>query len=161
EGDRTQSDEIRDGLGYEAAFGMAHELDEGLHFGNAVLSRFPIERRAVFPLPTAGGDERRALLFAALRTPLGRLPFCVTHLNWKPDDGVAREAQVVRIAEHVMHEAPVGDDLPAVLVGDFNSVPESAEIRFLKGLQSLEGKSVHFTDCFEHAGKGPGHTFDA
>lgn len=161
--DRTQADDIRDGLDgeYHEAFGMAHELGEGEHFGNAVLSRFPIERRGVYPLPTAGSDERRALLFTMLDTPKGKLPFFVTHLNWKFHDGVARESQVVKIAEHVMHDAPVGPDLPAVLVGDFNAVPESAEIRFLKGLQSLDGKSVHFTDCYEHTGTGPGVTFDS
>ncbi|MRG91301.1 endonuclease/exonuclease/phosphatase family protein [Polyangium spumosum] len=159
--ERTQADEIREGLGYDAAFGMAHELGEGMHFGNAVLSRFPIERRSVFPLPTAGDEERRALLHARIRTPAGALPFFVTHLNWKFHDGVAREAQVVSIAEHVMREAPIGADLPAVLVGDFNAVAHSAEMRFLLGLQSLDGKSVHFTDCFEHLGEPPGHTFDS
>ena len=148
DGDKTQADEIREGLGYEAAFGMAHDLGGGAHFGNAVLSRFPIEHRAVFPLPTAGDDERRALLATSILTPFGRLPFFVTHLNWKNHDGVAREAQVVAIADHVWRLAPVaragvGMDLPAVLVGDFNAMPESAEIRFLKGLQSLDGKSVH------------------
>jgi endonuclease/exonuclease/phosphatase family metal-dependent hydrolase len=66
----------------------------------------------------------------------------------------------VTIAEHVMREAPYGTGLPAVLVGDFNAVADSAEIRFLKGLQSLDGKSVHFTDCYEHTGKLPGYTFD-
>jgi len=161
DGNHTQADELCEGLGYETAFGMAHDLGEGVHFGNAILSRFPIDKRQVFPLPTAGGDERRALLFAMLRSPEGRLPFFVTHLNWKFYEGVVREAQVVAIAEHVMHEAPIGTDLPAVLVGDFNAVPESAEIRFLRGLQSLAGKSVHFTDCFGAVGKGPGHTFDS
>ncbi len=34
------------------------------------------------------------------------------------------------------------------------------EIRFLKGLQSLGGKSTYFADSFEQAGDGPGVTFD-
>jgi len=159
-GDHTQADEIREGLGYEAAFGMAHDLGDGRHFGNAVLSRFPIDDRSVLPLPTAGDDERRALLSTRIRTPAGALPFFVTHLNWKPHDGVARESQVAAIADHIMREAPIGDDLPAVLVGDFNASPDSAEIRFLCGLQSLDGKSVHFTDCHAQKGEMPGYTFD-
>ena len=61
----------------------------------------------MLPLPTAGDEERRALLHARIRTPAGSLPFFVTHLNWKFHDGVAREAQVVSIAEHVMREAPI------------------------------------------------------
>ena len=50
--------------------------------------------------------------------------------------------------------------LPPVLVGDFNAEPEASEIRFLKGLQSLGGKSNYFADCFGHVGDGPGLTFD-
>jgi endonuclease/exonuclease/phosphatase family metal-dependent hydrolase len=58
-GDRTQADDIGEGLNFESAFGMAHDLGGGKHFGNAVLSRFPITRKAVFPLPTTSNDERR------------------------------------------------------------------------------------------------------
>jgi endonuclease/exonuclease/phosphatase family metal-dependent hydrolase len=161
DGDRTQADDIREGLGYQAAFGMAHDLGEGVHFGNAVLSRWPIERRAVYPLPTADHDERRALLLAEIATPYGKLPFFVTHLNWKFHHGVVRESQVEAIADILMRVEPMGRDLPAILVGDFNAVPESAEIRFLRGLQSLNGKSIHFSDCYEHTGAPPGHTFDS
>jgi endonuclease/exonuclease/phosphatase family metal-dependent hydrolase len=43
---------------------------------------------------------------------------------------------------------------PAILVGDFNTDPESAEIRYLKGLQSLGGRSAYWCDAWEHAGDG-------
>ena len=56
-------------------------------------------------------------------------------------------------------EPPPG--LPPVLVGDFNAQPDATEIRFLKGLHALEGRSVFFADCFGVAGEGPGYTFDA
>ena len=42
----------------------------------------------------------------------------------------------------------------------FDPSVTSSEIRFLKGLQSLQGKSVYFADCFEQVGKGEGVTFD-
>ena len=35
-----QASEIADGLGYQVAFGPAWDIGGGLHFGNAVLSRF-------------------------------------------------------------------------------------------------------------------------
>jgi endonuclease/exonuclease/phosphatase family metal-dependent hydrolase len=37
-----------------------------------------------------------------------------------------------------------------ILVGDFNTDPESAEIRYLKGLQSLQGKSAYWCDAWDH-----------
>ena len=53
------------------------------------------------------------------------------------------------IAEQVRKEAPL-ERLPPILVGDFNARPESSEIRFLKGLQSLQGKSYLTADATSH-----------
>jgi endonuclease/exonuclease/phosphatase family metal-dependent hydrolase len=45
-------------------------------------------------------------------------------------------------------------------VGDFNAEPESAEIRYLAGLQSMDGASTHFRDAWSVAGgPGPGITW--
>jgi endonuclease/exonuclease/phosphatase family metal-dependent hydrolase len=156
----SQADFIREGLGYEAAFGPAHDLGGDVRFGNAVLSRWPIASSRVFPLPTGETDERRALLMTEIDSPHGKIPFFTTHLNWKFHHGVVREAQVAEIAEIVKREAPLSG-LPPVVTGDFNAEPEATEIRFFKGLQSLGGKSTFFSDCFAHTGVGPGFTFDA
>ena len=139
---RSQADDIAAGLPskYEAAFGVAHDVGGGVHFGNAVLSRWPITRSAPVPLPTGFSDESRCVFFAEVGTPFGPVPFFVTHLNWKFHEGNVREAQVMAIAEQVRKEAPL-EGLPPILVGDFNAQPESSEIRFLKGLQSLQGKA--------------------
>jgi endonuclease/exonuclease/phosphatase family metal-dependent hydrolase len=157
---RSQAHDIAEGLGYEVAFGPAHDLGEGSFFGNAVLSRWPIERHKAFPLPTHGTDENRSLLLAVAASPHGKIPIFVTHLNWKFHHGVVREWQVVTIASHVQREAPM-DGLPPILVGDFNAQPEASEIRFLKGLHSLEGKSFFMADVYEQVGELPGFTFDA
>ncbi|HSO00857.1 MAG TPA: endonuclease/exonuclease/phosphatase family protein [Candidatus Nanopelagicales bacterium] len=168
---RCQAHEIVEGLGYEVAFGKACDLGEGAEFGNAVLSRWPIARREVFPLPTGSTDESRSLLLAEIDAPHGRIPFLVTHLNWKLHHGAAREAQVAHIADVILREAPV--DAPAladpptkpagyppVLVGDLNASPDATEVRFLKGLHALDGRSIFFSDAYEIAGHGPGYTFD-
>ncbi len=157
---RSQADEIREGLGYEAAFGPASDLGGGVRFGNAVLSRFPIPLSRVFPLPVLDSGEQRSLLLAEIASPHGKVPFFVTHLNWKFHHGIVREAQVSAIAAIVKAEAPQSG-LPPILVGDFNAQPEASEIRFLAGLQSLNGKSTFFADCFGQKGEGPGFTFDA
>src|SRR5262245_14438725 len=127
---RSQADEIREGLGYEAAFGVAHDLGGGLLFGNAALSRWPIAASRVFVLPTGGSDESRSLLLAEIASPHGKIPFFVTHLNWKFHHGAVREQQVLAIADRIKESAPISG-LPPILTGDFNAEPESTEIRFL------------------------------
>jgi endonuclease/exonuclease/phosphatase family metal-dependent hydrolase len=156
---RTQADDIREGLGYETTFGAAHDHGSGIRFGNAVLSRWPITRTEVFQLPTGESGEHRSLLFAEIDSPHGKIPFFVTHLNWMLHHGVIREQQVARVAALVKEHAPIRG-LPPILVGDFNAEPESAEIRFMRGLQSLAGTSTYFADCFGLTGEGPGYTFD-
>ena len=159
-GSRTQADDIREGLGYEAAFGPAHDLGGGVRFGNAVLSRWPITGSRVFPLPTGVSDEHRSLLLAEVASPHGAVPFFVTHLNWRLHHGAVREQQVVALAEVVHREAPIAG-LPPIVVGDFNAEPDATEIRFLRGLHALGGVSTYLADCFAIAGEGPGVTFDA
>lgn len=159
DGDYDQAREIGAGLGYQAAFGVASTYGEGSKFGNAILSRWPIQDVESFALPSEG-SEQRALLSARIHASIGELPFFVTHLAWRFEEGHLREAQVRRIAEHVKARTRP-DDPPGVLVGDFNAGPDATEIRFVKGLTSLEGKSLWFTDAYEIAGEQPGYTFDA
>jgi endonuclease/exonuclease/phosphatase family metal-dependent hydrolase len=154
------ADEIKDGLGYSSVFGTAHDLGSGVRFGNAALSRWPITASRLFPLPTGETGDHRSLLLAEIASPHGQIPFFVTHLNWKLHEGSTREQQVQAIAAHVKAEAPIAG-LPPILVGDFNAQPEATEIRYLRGLHALEGKSTYFADCFALAGEGAGVTFDA
>lgn len=147
---------IAEGLGYSVAFGR-HPLG---HMGNAILSRFPIARAHVEPLPDGGTDERRSVLLAELDTPFGRWPIFCTHLNWKLDEGHVREAQVRFVADRVAALAPdAPNTFPPVVVGDLNAEPEADEIRFLRGLTSIGGTRVYFADCFGLTGEGPGTTF--
>ncbi|MEU1573281.1 endonuclease/exonuclease/phosphatase family protein [Streptomyces collinus] len=73
-----------------------------------------------------------------------------------------RELQALataRLVESVMAER----SLPhAVLLGDFDATPQAASLRFLQGLQSLDGLSVCFQDAWStvHPGE-PGPTFSS
>lgn len=127
-------------------------------FGNAILSRFPIEATEVFPLPREGTDENRCLVLARVRTPWGSLPVASTHLNWRLHEGHVRVAQVRHVVERLTAFAQ-GAELPAVLAGDFNAEPDSDEIRYLRGRTGLGGPCVYFNDCFATAGHGDGVTF--
>ena len=151
-----QAAAIADGFGYQVAYACR----KGERWGNAVLSRWPIGRREAFDLPSAGTNEKRTLLFAEIAAPFGPIPFFVTHLNWKFDEGHVRELQVREIARQI--ESLVAPEaFPAVLVGDFNAEPDADEVRFLRGLTSLGGpRRVYFQDAFALAGDGsPGFTF--
>ena len=130
-----QATQVAEGLGYHVAFGPAWELG-GVEFGNAVLSRWPIVETRTLALPDGGTDESRCLVFASIDAPFGRLPFFVTHLNWKLDEGHVRERQVRAVAEHVASLAPTSG-FPPVLVGDFNAEPGSDEVRFLRLLRGF------------------------
>ena len=51
------------------------------------------------------------------------------------------------------------------MCGDFNAEPDSDEMRYLRGLTGLGGKTVYFADCHaatrDRAGtQDPGFTFD-
>jgi endonuclease/exonuclease/phosphatase family metal-dependent hydrolase len=152
-----QARQIADGLGYHIAYGAAFDSG-GVAFGNAALSKFPIARSEVFALPRLDAPESRCLVFAELDAPFGKVPFFVTHLSWRFSEGHVREAQVKAIAERVKSLCPI-EAFPPVLVGDFNATPDSDEIRYLKGLCSLGGRSVYFADTFGIAGRGDGTTF--
>lgn len=156
-----QATEIAEGLGFHLAYGVASDYGNGLKFGNAVLSRYPILAQETFVLPGAESGETRLLLYALCETPHGSLPVFVTHLNWKFHHGAVRQRQVLAIAARIAELSPIdGPHLPPVLMGDFNAAPDADEIRFLTGLCALEGKTVYFADAWTFAGEGPGYTFD-
>ncbi len=152
-----QATAIARGFGYHVAYARAH--DERW-FGNAALSRWPIARSHALELPRGGTDERRTLLFAEVESPFGAIPFFVTHLNWKFDDGHVRAAQLREIVLFI-DARQKADGFPAVLVGDMNAEPDSDEMRYLRGLTTLGGgRRVYFQDAFALAGDGsPGITY--
>lgn len=160
---RDLAAEIAEGSELEARFSKAHDLAPGLSMGNAILTRHPVLEHDTLPLPgLEQTGEARSLLFARIDTPAGVLPVFVTHLSWKLHEGWVRVLQVEAIAEHVRRRCPIDSgDLPPVVMGDLNAEPESDEIRYLKGLHPLGGRSVYFADTWAWAGDGgPGYTFD-
>lgn len=161
DGTHTLAHEVAEGLGYGIVYGEAKALGGGISFGNAALSRWPVLTTAIVPLPNAGSDEQRSLLMTEVRTPLGPLPFLVTHLAWRMNHGFVREAQVKAIAEAIELREPMSEArLPLVMVGDFNARPDATEIRYLTGLHALDGHSIHLADAFDVAGRGAGFTYD-
>jgi endonuclease/exonuclease/phosphatase family metal-dependent hydrolase len=93
--------------------------------------------------------------------PLGRtLLFAHHNASWQLGFEHERELQAVaasRLVEDLLSEREVSH---VVLAGDFNAAPDSASVRFWRGLQSLGDTSVCYRDSWESAHPGePGHTF--
>jgi endonuclease/exonuclease/phosphatase family metal-dependent hydrolase len=147
----NQAETLARVLGLRHAFGRAIAWgggDEGL----AILARDPLEEITVVPLPHATEKEARILLGATARTPAGPVGLFTIHLNYRLTDGQKREDQIVA-AERVIaaHPAPV-----KIWGGDFNAAPDSDEIRWLRGLRSVEGRRVYYQDAFLQ--RHPGQT---
>lgn len=133
---------------------------DGHAFGNAVLSRWPADLVADDRLPGADGTPgHRRVVAARVHTPWGPWPFASTHLDHRFDASATRQLQAASLLESVSRWR--GDperDLPLVIGGDFNAVPDSDEIRLLTGRRAGVG-GVVMTDVWEVAGTGPGITW--
>ncbi len=155
----SQADEIADGLGVYLHYAPAWNVGGGLTFGNAILSRHQLHDVATLELPAPAGLDGRTVAFARVAHPHGPVPVFVTHLTFQAHLGHARCAQVRALTDHVAALAPI-DGLPPVLAGDFNADPDSDEMRFLRGLTPLGGKSVYFADAWSATRTDPGYTYE-
>lgn len=139
----------------------AHRLEvEGVGFGNAVVSRWPITGGDVLPLPAPpDADELRTCLRADIDSPFGPVQVFATHLNWRYDHSAIRQDQVRAICEFVASSP--ARTYPPVLCGDMNAGPDSDEIRMLTGRAAVPVPRLVFHDAWEVAGRAgdPGVTW--
>ncbi|WP_237607469.1 endonuclease/exonuclease/phosphatase family protein [Roseimaritima sediminicola] len=100
------------------AFGANIPLQGG-HYGNAILSRLPIERADNHLLPNHNRGEQRGVLVARLKAREGgpTITLFATHFDHRRDD-TGRLASVQAINRHLGHSG----DAPALLAGDLNDV---------------------------------------
>lgn len=127
--------------------------------GSAVATRWPHRVAEVIDprLPDAM-DVPWATIAVTVPIPEeGELLFISASTSWRLEAESARERQAVALADlDARHRGP----LPTIIAGDFNATPEAASIRYLKGLQSIAGRSVHYHDAWSVAGEGPGYTWN-
>ena len=170
--------------GDDQALILGHELGRNIartrcpdgqpqEFGNAVLSRWPIEELETRVLPGAdeeletrvlpGADAKpshRTALVVRIEAPTGSWVVIVTHLAWQSDQSVLRQKQLAVVAELANTHRNRDEEAPPVLVGgDLNAVPDSNEIRRMTGVSAPYVDGLVFTDCWAAVGEGPGHTF--
>jgi endonuclease/exonuclease/phosphatase family metal-dependent hydrolase len=151
---RTTAEAIADELGMAAHYAVAVEWEDGAHAklpagqeGLAVIAKKIVDARAL-PLPEPRIADARLLLSAQVETAGGPIWVHTTHLHYRLDDGVAREHQVLAIDEAIRGFGRGNTDAPQILCGDMNAVPDSDEMRFLRGLTTLGGRRTHFQDAW-------------
>ena len=154
-----------------APFGKHFWSDERLHFGSAVLSRWPIDDHAYHRLPISPDDDDpvvSGIPWELLHVRTARLDVFACHLAPAPTHGLHRQLQVTEI-DRIIRDARGGldampafpakrDGMPPILCGDLNAEPDSDEIRFLCGLTPLDGRTTYYQDAWRVAGDGPGMT---
>ncbi len=120
---------------------------QGGEYGNALLTRFPVVRWTNHHYRMLRPGEQRGLLQAVLDVRGRRLVVLNTHLDFRADDS-ERWSSVQEIEEMVRQYR----DLPVILAGDFNDVPDSRVWRRL---------AETFDDAWSLAGDGDGFTIPA
>jgi endonuclease/exonuclease/phosphatase family metal-dependent hydrolase len=143
------------------AFGYQYEWAGHGESGIAVAAKWELVNCIQYDLPgvekeSVGGN----LLGCHVRAPFGTVPFVnATSYFYLPHDGWKREFQMPLLYD-IVKTFRIHDGFPTILVGDFNTVPDSAEMRYMRGLQSISGHSTYFCDAWERGGDGtPGTTW--
>lgn len=102
---------------------------QGGHYGNAILSRFPITRHKNHLLPSIDNSEQRGVMEAEITLPGSKSPlmFYATHLDYRADNR-ERLASVKAINELAAKHPQAS----ALLAGDLNDTPESKTLKRLE-----------------------------
>jgi endonuclease/exonuclease/phosphatase family metal-dependent hydrolase len=165
----NQFDELARRLpGFHAIPGVASDLpgQPRRMFGNMILSRYPVLQvfRHLLPWPAEPdvASMQRVALEATLDTPLGPVRVTTTHLEYY--SSAQRHAQIERLRElhkeassHARSDPPpqLADAPfyhpprggPAILTGDLNCLPESAEIGLLQN--PIDAATHPYRDAWE------------
>lgn len=118
-----QAAEIAGLAGLKHAYGKAMDFQGGA-YGQALLSRWPLEDFTVHALPNPARVEPRIAISATVRPPgLPPVRFIGTHLDATRDD-TARLQQTAKL-----NELFAADEKLTILVGDLNARPDSAPMK--------------------------------
>lgn len=133
--DEAKEIAMKTGLHYQFFKAIDHD---GGEYGLAILSRFPLKKTKLIPLPQEIKAEERILAYVTLKIGKGqRLVFANTHL----DATRTHENRNLQM-KHIMTELS-RINLPVILCGDLNSVAGSDAINLL----DTQFKRTCLTDC--------------
>ncbi|ACX88153.1 endonuclease [Pectobacterium parmentieri] len=124
------------------SYGVAIQAHGG-NYGNAILSKYPIEKTKVFKLPS-GDYEQRSLMLSKINIPGFDSPVYIynTHFDWHEEDEV-RMSQARFINSIVFDDLDLDKDFPNlatgifILAGDFNSTKNDRVVKELNKYWNL------------------------
>lgn len=123
-GQVDQAAELSRLIKMKSVFGSNIDFQGG-HYGNAILSRFPIIQKKNLHLPNVDSGEQRGVLESVIKVSEDQsIFFLATHLDHRrPDEERLASAKFINkmIDSH--------DSNPAILAGDFNDVPDSPTLK--------------------------------
>lgn len=128
-----QAAELERLTGLKAFFGRSIDY-EGGQYGNAILTRLPLDGAQVHPLP---GVEPRSVIEARVRVRGQTVLFWATHL-----DSTRPEEHRIRAAERIVELMQARGETPAILAGDLNTTLDREPMKILGRLFRVAGGEV-------------------
>lgn len=114
-------------LGMFPYFGKAFTYASG-DFGNAILSKYPFYNAKNITSNPAGASEARACAWVDIVLPdKKKVRIAVTHLDVASDEQI-RITMLATINSNVL----LNNELPTLLIGDFNATPDSDTMNYAK-----------------------------
>jgi endonuclease/exonuclease/phosphatase family metal-dependent hydrolase len=120
----NQTAELARLTGLHGKFGKQLDYDGG-HYGQAILSRYPIDELTVHWLPGKPDRERRIAVEARLKVGDTGVSFISTHLHHQRSD--FREQQAAKLNELFGKV-----NRPVILAGDLNAEPDASPLDVLR-----------------------------
>lgn len=126
-----QAEKLGELTGLSVHYGPTQHYEGGL-FGNAVLSKLPVTRTVIHPLPYTEATPElttypRGFVAVTVEGPDGKpFRFVSTHFQHNVEEDRVAEAKAVNALL-----AAGGDALPTILAGDINAVPDSEPMKVL------------------------------
>ena len=106
EGETRQADLLADQLGFEVVY-VAHRTMHDVMFGNAILSRWPIDSSETLAYEAEEStQENRLAIRVDIDGPRGPFQMYSTHLNWRLDHSGPRKSQVSQLCRFVAESRP-------------------------------------------------------
>jgi endonuclease/exonuclease/phosphatase family metal-dependent hydrolase len=150
-----QAQLIAEALGYDVVR-SPQNWEDGLSFGNAILSRFPIKQHESIELTKDPVRPfTRTVILAELVVDDHLVRVFNTHLEWFYDASLLRQKQLGEVCRLVARTRrdPM-NEFPPILCGDFNCDSDSDEVRRLVGKAAPHEPGLVFTDAWASARPG-------
>ena len=113
--------------GMQVAFGKAMDYAGG-QYGEAILSRWPLEDVHVLDLPYSAGCEPRCVIAARVQLPDGGPSFVFASTHLEHAQATVRLCQAGKLSSQLAYVK----ELPVILAGDFNAEPASLPMSVLR-----------------------------